>query len=100
MNETSFVADAETTTFYEGAAVAPDVDLSDRLPTGAALSTARDLARFLITTTRRPTEILTTTQTSNDGKPNVTIALAHCRGRTGRTFLHPADQSTGGARSC
>lgn len=97
MNETSFVGDAETTTFYEGAAVAPDVDLSDRLPAGAALSTARDLARFLIATTRRPREILTTTQTTSDGKPtNVGIGWRIAKDELGRTFLHHGGQSTGG----
>jgi CubicO group peptidase (beta-lactamase class C family) len=43
------------------------VDLSDRLPAGAARATARDLARFLIATTREPAEILTTQQKTNAG---------------------------------
>lgn len=97
MSETSFIEDAHTTTFYDGASVAPAVDLSDRLAAGAALSTARDLARFLIATTRSPAEILTTSQKTNDGKPtNVGIGWRIAKDDRGRTFLHHGGQSTGG----
>lgn len=97
MNETSFAAGPETTTFYDGANVAPAVDLSDRLPAGAALSTARDLARFLIATTRLPMDVLTTSQKTNDGKATgVGIGWRIATDESGRTFLHHGGASLGG----
>ncbi len=97
MSETSFTAGPETTTFYDGANVAPAVDLSDRLPAGAALSTARDLARFLIATTRLPMEVLTTSQKTNDGKATgVGIGWRIATDESGRTFLHHGGASLGG----
>ena len=97
MRETSFAAGPDTTTFYDGANVAPAVDLSDRLPAGAALSTARDLARFLIATTRLPREALTTSQKTNDGKATgVGIGWRIATDESGRTFLHHGGASLGG----
>ncbi len=97
MGETSFAPDAQTATFYEGTDVAPAVDLSDRLPAGAAISTVRDLARFLIATTQGPTDLLTTSQKTSDGKPtNVGIGWRIATDEGGRTFLHHGGQSTGG----
>lgn len=100
MRETSFAPDAQTTTFYERGAIAPAVDLSDRLPAGAALSTARDLARLLIGTARLPSATMTTFLTpvkTNDGKPTIVGAgWRIAEDDAGRTFLHHGGQSTGG----
>lgn len=100
MRETAFASDAHTTTFYERGKVAPTVDLSDRLPAGAALSTVRDLARFLIATPKLPPrtlEMFLTPQQTSDGKPtNVGIGWRIAKDDAGRTFLHHGGQSTGG----
>lgn len=70
---------AQRTTFYEltssgGIRVAPPIDLSDRLPAGAVLSTAGDLARFgaalVDGTLVNPPTVTTmfTSQKTSDGK--------------------------------
>ncbi|HYH07758.1 MAG TPA: serine hydrolase domain-containing protein [Thermoanaerobaculia bacterium] len=100
MRETTFAADAHTTTFYERGEVAPIVDLSDRLPAGAALSTARDLARLLIGTAKLPATTMTTfltPQKTNDGTATIVGAgWRVAKDDAGRTFLHHGGQSTGG----
>ena len=97
MRETSFVSNAHTTTFYDGTSVAPAVDLTDRLPSGGALSTARDLARFLIATTRGSYDAFLTSQKTNDGTPtSVGLGWRIATDERGRTFLHHGGASLGG----
>lgn len=101
MRETAFVDGPHSSGYYgknSNGTVEPmpPVDLSDRLAGGAALSTARDLARFLI---HAPlgAELLTTSQIARDGKPtNTGIAWRIAKDEKGRTFLHHGGQSVGG----
>jgi serine beta-lactamase-like protein LACTB, mitochondrial len=107
MTETTFVGDATTTTLYdnskEGPVVAPTVDLTDRRPAGAAVTTARDLARFLAAmsdnrflSAAARAEIMTS-QSTPDGKPtNVGIGWRVASDDKGRTFLHHGGAVTGG----
>jgi CubicO group peptidase (beta-lactamase class C family) len=81
-----------------------DPALTDRLPAGAALSTARDVARFLMATTdsrlltTASRETMFTPQSTNDGKPtNVGIGWRVAKDEQGRTFLHHGGQSTAGS---
>jgi CubicO group peptidase (beta-lactamase class C family) len=82
MNESGFANDVQTTRFYsiekEQTVLAPEIDLSDRLGGGAILSTARDLARFLITS------------------PDGSIGWRSATDAKGRTFIHHGGQSLGG----
>lgn len=107
MVATSSLADAATTSFYdaskEGPAVAPTVDLSDRMPAGAAVTTARDLARLLIALSGErflsaaSRAALLVPQATSDGKPTeVGIGWRIARDDKGRTFLHHGGAVTGG----
>jgi CubicO group peptidase (beta-lactamase class C family) len=82
MHESGFTNNAQTTRFYaiekEKPVLAPEVDLSDRLGGGAILSTARDLARFLMTI------------------PDSSIGWRSAVDEKGRTFIHHGGQSSGG----
>ncbi|HEU4520708.1 MAG TPA: serine hydrolase domain-containing protein [Thermoanaerobaculia bacterium] len=107
MTETTFADDAVTTTLYdnskEGPVVAPAVDLSDRLPAGAAVTTARDLARFLAAMSgdrflsAASRAAMVTPQQTLDGKPiTVGIGWRVATDGKGRTFLHHGGAVTGG----
>ncbi|HEU4889032.1 MAG TPA: serine hydrolase domain-containing protein, partial [Thermoanaerobaculia bacterium] len=107
MNESGFANDAKTTRFYavekEQTVPAPEVDLSDRLGGGAVLSTARDLARFLIATgdprflSDASRSVMFETQKQADGKAtNVGIGWRSAVDAEGRSFIHHGGQSTGG----
>jgi serine beta-lactamase-like protein LACTB len=107
MRESGFVNDAQTTRFYaienESAVLAPDVDLSDRLGGGAILSTAQDLALFLIATadprfhSDASRSVMFTPQKMADGKAtNVGIGWRSAVDAEGRMFIHHGGQSTGG----
>jgi CubicO group peptidase (beta-lactamase class C family) len=85
------------------ATLAPDVDLSDRLGGGAMLSTARDLARFLIAMSDArflsdaSRSVMFAPQKMADGKAtNVGIGWRSAVDAEGRTFIHHGGQSTGG----
>ena len=100
MNDTSFRADANTAAFFDassnGPVPAPETDLSDRLPAGAALTTARDLARLLIATPSLPAEVFTS-QTTPDGKPTgVGVGWRIAKDDSGRTYIHHGGAVTGG----
>lgn len=101
MTETAFVDGPHSSGYYGKSSKGvvepmPVVDLSDRLAGGGALSTARDLARFLINAPLG-TELLTTSQVTNDGKPTGTgIAWRIAQDEKGRTFLHHGGQAMGG----
>jgi serine beta-lactamase-like protein LACTB, mitochondrial len=82
--------------------VAPDVDLSDRLPAGGILSTAHDMAIFAIAMTDdrflTPSKRLTmfSPQRTNDGKEtNVGIAWRVAKDDSGRTFVHHGGEAMG-----
>lgn len=100
MRETSFVDAPSSSGFFGKNSVgkvepAPDVDLSDRLAGGGALSTARDLARFLIEAKYHPEYFVS--QAAADGKPTGTgIAWRIAQDEQGRTFLHHGGQAMGG----
>ena len=107
MGETSFASDASTAAFYDKAAngseAAPAVDLSDRLPAGAVVSTARDVARLLIAVSGgrflsdASRVVLFTSQRTNDRKETgVGIAWRVARDAAGRTFVHHGGAVTGG----
>lgn len=104
MKETSFADDKKSAKLFDlgndGVAPAPAVDLSDRLPSGAAVSTARDLARFLIATAALPKatqEAMFTSQTTRDsGKTNVGLGWRIAQDDKGRTFVHHGGAVTGG----
>jgi serine beta-lactamase-like protein LACTB, mitochondrial len=107
MSRTSFASDAATAAFYDkgnaGSQPAPAVDLSDRLPAGAALTTARDLARLLIATSggrflsdaSRAT-MFTSLKTSDGKETGVGIAWRVAADDKGRMFLHHGGAVTGG----
>jgi CubicO group peptidase (beta-lactamase class C family) len=100
MTETSFDSDARTAAFYDlsdsGPVVAPTVDLSDRLPAGAAVTTAHDLARLLIATPALPAEVFTSQKTA-DGKPTgVGIGWRVAADEKGRAYVHHGGAVTGG----
>ena len=107
MDETSFESDSSTTAFYdagkEGPRSAPPVDLSDRLPAGAAVTTARDLARLLIATTdgrflsdASRTTMFTSQRTNDRKETGVGIAWRVAVDAEGRTFVHHGGAVTGG----
>jgi len=107
MSATSFASDMTTATFYddskEGPVASPTVDLSDRLPAGAALSTAHDLALFLIATSGErfvsagSRAEMALTQHLMDGKPtNVGVAWGMATDPACATYLHQGGAVTGG----
>jgi CubicO group peptidase (beta-lactamase class C family) len=107
MSETAFEDSLASASTYDldktGPRPAVRVDLSDRLPAGAMVTTARDLARFLIAMTGNrflaPDTVaaMFTSQSTADGKPtNVGIAWRIAKDAQGRTFVHHAGASTGG----
>ena len=107
MRDTSFADDARSAAPFdlgnEGPAPASPIDLSDRLPAGAAVTTARDFARFLIAMSggrflsddARST--MFTSLATSDGKPtNVGIAWRIAKDEQGRTFVHHGGAVSGG----
>lgn len=107
MAGTTFAGDGATTTLYDnsktGPVVAPAVDLSDRRPAGAAVTTAPDLARFLaaMSDVRFLSEAsriaIATPQQTQDGKPTgVAVGWRVASDGQGRTFLHHGGAVTGG----
>jgi serine beta-lactamase-like protein LACTB, mitochondrial len=107
MNDTFFDGSSATTSLYdltkEGPSKAAEVDLSDRLPAGAAVTTARDLARFLIAMSADTflsddsRNMLLASQTTSDGKPTgVSIGWRIATDAAGRLYLHHAGAVTGG----
>jgi len=107
MSQTSFAGDASAAAFYDkgtsGPQPAPPVDLSDRLPAGAVVMTARDMARLLMATSggrflsdaARAT--MFTSQKTSDGKETgVGIAWRVAVDGQGRTFIHHGGAVTGG----
>jgi len=107
MSDTTFEpSSGRVTGFYgrEGGAIVaqPDVDLSDRIPSGGVLTTARDLARFNIGMTARlltPASrgIMFTRQQTADGKPAPAgIAWRVEKDDAGRTFVHHGGEAMGG----
>jgi serine beta-lactamase-like protein LACTB, mitochondrial len=107
MNQTSFTADATTAAFYDqttaGPQPAPPTDLSDRLSAGAAVTTARDLARLLIATSGGPflsdasRTTMFTSQKTKDGKETGTgIAWRIAIDDKGRTYVRHGGAVTGG----
>lgn len=107
MTETSFASDAATASFYDagtaGPHLAPPVDLSDRLPAGAAVTTARDLARLLIATSGGPflsdesrTTMFTSMKTNDGTATGVGIAWRLASDKQGRAFIHHGGAVTGG----
>jgi CubicO group peptidase (beta-lactamase class C family) len=107
MNESSFASDAATAAFYDkgsaGSQPSPNVDLSDRLPSGAAVTTARDLARLLIATSggrflsdaSRAT-MFQSLQTNDGKETGVGIGWRVAVDDKGRTFIHHGGAVTGG----
>ena len=107
MSETSFADSLASAAAYDldktGPRPAVRVDLSDRLPAGALVTTARDLARFLIAMTgnrllaEETVATMFTSQSTSDGKPtNVGIAWRVAKDSHGRTYVHHAGAVTGG----
>ena len=100
MTETSFVSDKNTAAFYDlsdtGPIVAPTVDLSDRLPAGAAVTTARDLARLLIATPALPAEVFTSQKTAAGKATSVGIGWRVATDDKGRMYVHHGGNVTGG----
>ena len=107
MGDTSFAADARTAAFYDktesGPVAAPAVDLSDRLPAGAAVTTAGDVARLLIAVSGgrflsdASRAAMFTSQRTNDGtETGVGIAWRVARDTAGRTLVHHGGAVTGG----
>jgi CubicO group peptidase (beta-lactamase class C family) len=107
MNQTSFAGDAATAAFYDKTSAdpqpAPEVDLSDRLPAGAAVTTARDLARLLIATSGGPlltdasrATMFTPLKTSDGKETGVGIAWRVATDDQGRTYVHHGGAVTGG----
>jgi CubicO group peptidase (beta-lactamase class C family) len=84
-------------------APAPAADISDRVPAGGYVSTARDLARFAIGLTSpaflsaESRQLIRTVQNTSDGKPTrVGIGWRVGVDDAGRTFLHHGGMATGG----
>ena len=82
--------------------IAPEVDLSDRLPSGGILSTARDLARFGIGMTGddflngSSRQTMFSSQKTSEGKEtNVGIAWRIAKDDSGRTFVHHGGEAMG-----
>ena len=82
--------------------VAPDVDLSDRWPSGGMLSTARDLGHFAIGITKggfltsAARDAMFASQKTNDGKEtNVGIAWRMATDSDGRRFVHHGGEAMG-----
>jgi CubicO group peptidase (beta-lactamase class C family) len=107
LDGTLFDGGAATTSLYdnakEGPKAAPESDLSDRLPAGAAVSTARDLSRFMIAMSnetflsRAAREALLVPLATADGKPiSVGIGWRVGTDEKGRMFLHHGGAVTGG----
>ena len=107
LREVLFDGGDATSTLYdatkEGPAPAPAVDLSDRLPAGAAVATARDLSRFLIAMSgddflsARSRDALLQSQLAADGKATGTsIGWRIGKDDRGRVFLHHGGAVTGG----
>lgn len=92
------------TVFYnrgsDGVTEAGAVDLSDRIPSGGYLSTAGDLARFLIGTMALPEaqkELLWTSGRTTAGEETgVGFSWRIGRDEGGRTFVHHGGQAVGG----
>jgi CubicO group peptidase (beta-lactamase class C family) len=83
--------------------VAPAVDLTDRRPAGAVVTTARDLARFLAAMSgdrflsAASRAAIATPQHTLDGKPIAAgIGWRVASDDKGRTFLHHGGAVTGG----
>lgn len=107
MTETTFADDANSAAPFDlgknGPEPSPATDLSDRLPAGAIVTTARDFARFLIAMsggtflTDASRAVMFTTQSTADGKPtNVGIAWRIATDDAQRTFVHHGGAVTGG----
>ena len=107
MKDTSLSASPNAAAWYvkgnDGAiSAAPDVDLSDRWPSGGVLSTARDLARFAIGMTRpdflsrSALDTMFASQKTNGGKEtNVGIAWRIAKDTDGRLFVHHGGDAMG-----
>lgn len=107
MSDTSFADDAHSAKLFDagkdGPEPSPATDLSDRLPAGAIVTTARDFARFLIAMSGGPflsgeaRATMFATQSTSDGKPtNVGIAWRIANDANDRTFIHHGGAVTGG----
>ena len=107
MRDTSFADDERSAPLFdaskEGPVASPKTDLSDRLPAGAAVTTARDLARFLIAMsdkrfiTQASRDAMYTSQSTLDGKAtNVGLGWRVATDDKGRTFVHHGGAVTGG----
>ena len=107
MTATSFESDASTTSFYdnskEGPKPSPAIDLTDRLPAGAAITTAGDLARLLIATSggtflsEASRRTMLTSQRLTDGREtNVGIGWRIATDGEGRLYAHHGGAVTGG----
>ena len=107
MTSTSFAADERTAAFYDagqsGPRASPATDLSDRLPAGAALSTAGDLARLLMAmggegflSAGARAEMARSQRTADGTATQVGIAWRIGSDASGRTFLHHGGAVTGG----
>ncbi|HJQ40240.1 MAG TPA: serine hydrolase domain-containing protein [Thermoanaerobaculia bacterium] len=107
MNETSFADDVNSAKFFdagkEGPEPSPETDLSDRLPAGAVVTTARDFARFLMAmtsdgflsnATRRT--MFTSLATADGKETGVGIGWRIAKDEQQRTFLHHGGAVTGG----
>jgi CubicO group peptidase (beta-lactamase class C family) len=79
---------------------ASPIDLSDRLPSGAYLSTAPDLARFIVGVLGLPEKVralLFTSGRTTDGKPtNVGLGWRLATDAEGRSYVHHGGESIGG----
>ena len=107
MNETGFADHANSAAPFDVSrelrSPSPPIDLTDRLPAGAAVMTARDLARFLIAMSNprfisgASRNTMFTSQATSDGKPtNVGIAWRIAKDEKGRTYVHHGGAVTGG----
>ena len=107
MGATSFGADERTAPFYDasdqGPQPSPAIDLSDRLPAGAALSTAGDFARFLAGTTGEGfltaasrDELLRPQHTADGAMTKVGLGWRIATDSASRTYLHHGGAVTGG----
>lgn len=97
--------DARVVTFYgrdgDGAVVEETpVDLSDRLPSGGYLSTAPDLARFVIGVLRSPEReqslLFTPGRTADGASTNVGLAFRVAVDGRGRRYVHHGGDTVGG----
>ncbi len=107
MEESSFADDAQSAKPFDagknGPEPSPATDLSDRLPAGAAVTTARDLARFLMAMSSgrflsdEARAAMFTSLATSDGKAtNVGLGWRIAQDEQGNLYVHHGGAVTGG----